>query len=266
MSAQQKLKTGAFLSSFRLDFKSALKKAQEIGLAGIQLSSLQDEIDVENISPKKAGEIIKMFKDHNLVISAVCGDIGGFAVEDQSEAKNRIERTLKIMDNTRMLGVSIVQTHIGLVPRDFNADKKAQMMRKCLEEVGKYGEKTGVFLATETGPEPATTMRQFLDTIRVPAIKVNYDPANLAMNGFDCIGGVRELKDYIIHSHAKDGRKTPDKQGRKEQPLGKGEVNFSEYIKAMKSIGYDGFYIIEREVGEDPAGDIAEAKRFLDQF
>jgi len=266
MSAQKRLKTGAFLSSFRLDFKSALKKAQEIGLAGIQLSSLKDEIDVENISPKKAAEIAKMFKAHNLVISAVCGDIGGFAVDDESEAKKRIERTKKIMDNTTLLGVEIVQTHIGFVPQNFDTDKKAQVMRKCLEEVGKYGEKTGVLLATETGPEPASTMKRFLDTIRIPAIKVNYDPANLAMNGFDCIGGVRELKDYIIHSHAKDGRKNPDDKGRKEQPLGKGDVNFPEYITAMDAIGYDGFYVIEREVGEDPARDIAEAKRFLEQF
>lgn len=266
MADRKRLKTGAFLSSFKLNFRSALKKAQEIGLAGIQLSSLKDEIDVENISPKKAGEITKMFKDHNLVVSAVCGDIGGFAVDDESEAKKRIERTKKIMDNTRLLGVTIVQTHIGFVPENFNTDKKALIMRKCLEEVGKYGEKTGVFLATETGPEPASTMKRFLDTIRIPAIKVNYDPANLAMNGFDCIGGVRDLKDYIIHSHAKDGRKTPDEKGRKEQPLGKGNVNFPEYINAMDAIGYKGFYVIEREVGEDPARDIAEAKRFLDQF
>jgi sugar phosphate isomerase/epimerase len=266
MSAQSRLKTGAFLASFKLDFKSALKKAQEIGLAGIQLTSLKDEIDVENILPKKAKKIVKMFKDHNLVISAVCGDIGGFAVDDESEAKQRIERTKKMMDNTKMLEVAIVQTHIGFIPENFNADKKAQTMRKCLEEIGKYGEKTGVFLATETGPEPASTMKRFLDTIRIPAIKVNYDPANLAMNGFDCIGGVRELKDYIIHSHAKDGRKIPDAKGCLEQPLGRGDVNFPEYIKAMDAIGYNGFYVIEREVGEDPARDISEAKRFLDQF
>lgn len=265
-SASQGLKTGAFLSSFRLDFRGALKKAQEIGLDGIQLSSLKDEIDVENISPRQAEEMLRMFKDHNLVISAVCGDIGGFSVDDESEAGKRIARTKKIMDNTRLLGVAIVQTHIGFIPENFNADKKAQMMRKCLEEVGQYGEQAGVFLATETGPEPASTMKRFLDTIRIPAIKVNYDPANLAMKGFDCIGGVRELKDYIIHSHAKDGRKTPDEKGRKEQPLGKGDVNFPEYIKAMNAIGYKGFYVIEREVGENPVKDIAEAKRFLEQF
>src|ERR1035437_5169178 len=260
-----RLKVGAFLSSFRLDVKSALAKAREIGLVGIQLSSLPPELNVEDISAKKAAEIIGIFKDHNLVISAVCGDIGGFALDDEREAGIRVERTRRIMDNTRRLGVGIVQTHIGCVPEDFN-DKKVVIMRKCLEKIGQYGRKIGVVLATETGPEPASTMKRFLDTIRIPAIRVNYDPANLVMNGFDCIGGVAELKDYIVHTHAKDGRTTPDDKGRKEQPLGKGDVNFTEYIKAMDSIGYKGYYVIEREVGEDPAKDIEEAKRFLEQF
>lgn len=259
----KRLKVGAFLSSFKLDFKSALAKAQEIGLAGIQLSSLGDEIDVEEISDKKAVEICRIFKAHNLVISSVCGDIGGFALEDEIEAKKRVEKTKRIMENTRMLGVSIVQTHIGFIPEDFN-DKRVIIMRKCLEDIGRYGEKIKVSLATETGPEPALTMKRFLDTVKIPTIKVNYDPANLVMNGFDYLGGVYELKDYIIHTHAKDGRGTPDEKGCKEQPLGKGDVDFPEYIKALDEIGFNGFYVIEREVGENPAEDIAEAKRFLE--
>jgi len=48
--------------------------------------------------------------------------------------------------------------------------------------------------------------------------------------------------------------------------LGQGDVNFPRYIAALDAIGYQGFYVIEREVGEDPAEDIVEAKRFLDQF
>jgi L-ribulose-5-phosphate 3-epimerase len=260
-----RLKIGAFLSSFRLDLRGALSRAQQMGLQGLQLSSLGEELNVEDISQNRAREICGLFKDHGLTISAVCGDIGGFAVEDEAVAKDRVKRTKKIMDITRLLDCSIVQTHIGFIAEDFS-QRTVVNMRKCLDEIGKYGEKTRVSLATETGPEPAATMRRFLDTIRIPSIKVNYDPANLVMGGFDCLGGVAQLKDYIIHTHAKDGRKTPDAKGRREQPLGKGDVNFPAYIKAMDAIGYTGFYVIEREVGDDPAADIAEAARFLKTF
>jgi len=260
-----RLKTGAFLSSFKLDFASALRKASDIGLDGLQFSSIENEIDIESISDGQAREIIDKFADHGLVISAVCGDIGGFHVDDERTAKDRVERTKRIMDTTKKLGSDIVQTHIGFIPEDFS-DDKVRIMRESLEEIGRYGENTRVYLATETGPEPAERMKRFLDTIAVPTVKVNYDPANLAMKGFDYLGGVQELKDYIIHTHAKDGRSVADEFGRKEQPLGQGDVDWPKYVAALDEIGYNGFYTIEREAGDTPVEDIVEAKRFLDKL
>ena len=52
----------------------------------------------------------------------------------------------------------------------------------------------------------------------------------------------------------------------KEVPLGEGGVNWNEYFQALREIGYDGYLTIEREVGEDPAKDIALAADFLRKF
>jgi sugar phosphate isomerase/epimerase len=46
-------------------------------------------------------------------------------------------------------------------------------------------------------------------------------------------------------------------------PLGKGGVPWPGYLKALDEIGYHGFLTIEREVGDDPAADIAMAVDFL---
>ena len=48
-----------------------------------------------------------------------------------------------------------------------------------------------------------------------------------------------------------------------ELPLGEGDVDWPNYIKALKDIGYDGYLTIEREVGDDPAKDIGMAVDFL---
>ena len=48
-----------------------------------------------------------------------------------------------------------------------------------------------------------------------------------------------------------------------EVPLGKGGVKWPEYLKALDSVGYKGYLTIEREVGDDPAGDIGMAVDFL---
>lgn len=251
---------GAFLSSFRLGVKESLKKAQDIGIGAIQLSDVGKELIVEQLSSTGINEIKNLFQSYGLKISSVCGDLGGHEFTNKIDVEERIIRTKKIMDITLSLGCSIVQTHIGTIPEDFNS-KETEVMKYALDILGKYGDSIGCCLATETGPESPELMYKFLNQIKHKSIKVNYDPANLAMNGFDQIKGVKILKDYIVHTHAKDGKK-----GVGELPLGKGDVNFPVYLNNLQEIGYNGYFIIEREVGEDPVTDIVEAKKFLEKL
>ena len=99
----------------------------------------------------------------------------------------------------------------------------------------------------------------FLQQIDAKGARVNYDPANLCMYGFDQLGGVAVLKDYIAHTHAKDGQKGV----LKEMPLGEGDVNLPAWVAKLDAIGYDGFLTIEREVGENPVADITKAITYL---
>jgi len=248
------------LSSFKLGVKESLEKAREIGLDGIQLSNVRDELDIEKLSDSGIKDVKHLVESYELVISAVCGDLGGHEFTDRSDVEERIERTKKIMDVTRGLGCSIVQTHIGKIPGSKDSPEK-EVMKYALEVLGAYGEKIDCSLATETGPEPPSLMLEFLSTLKYETIKVNYDPANLIMKGYDQIGGVNILKDYIIHTHAKDGKKNNG-----EVPLGEGDVDFEKYLKALKNINYDGFFVIEREAGENPVKDIITAKDFLIQL
>ena len=110
------------------------------------------------------------------------------------------------------------------------------------------------------------------------------DPANLVMvTGDDPATAVRTLGKYIVHTHAKDGimiQKTDPQiiydffaEGGigdlrlgdyfLETPLGQGSVDFTAYLQALRDIGYKGYLTIEREVGNDPAGDIMLAIGFL---
>ena len=55
----------------------------------------------------------------------------------------------------------------------------------------------------------------------------------------------------------------PTGRGFEEVPLGEGAVDWPRYLAALDEIGYRGYLTIEREVGPDPAADIAMAVRFL---
>ena len=99
-------------------------------------------------------------------------------------------------------------------------------------------------------------------------------------HGDDPVAAVHTLKNYIVHTHAKDGRRLFYKDPELvygiaadqdvvtdhsfiELPLGEGDVDFPKYLKALTDIGYQGFLTIEREVGEDPVKDIRGAVSFL---
>lgn len=66
-------------------------------------------------------------------------------------------------------------------------------------------------IAIETGPEISADLKVFLDDLHSTGVAVNLDPANLVMvTGDDPVQAVYNLKDYIVHTHAKDGIKLRD--------------------------------------------------------
>ncbi len=134
----------------------------------------------------------------------------------------------------------------------------------------------------ETGPEPAPVLKAFLDSLHSKGVAVNLDPANLVMVvKDDPVAAVHTLKDYIVHTHAKDGVNLLDRDAElvygirksdevkswgkvfQEMPLGQGDVPFPAYLQALEEVGYRGFLTIEREVGENPTADIGLAVNFL---
>ena len=153
-------------------------------------------------------------------------------------------------------------------------------MQEACFKLAEYADSLNAHFAIETGPEESATLKQFLDGLHSTGVAVNLDPANLIMvTGDDPVQAVHNLKDYIVHTHAKDGvrnyyRNPEEVYGLVEAemlaspsfaelPLGKGGVDFKNYLKALDEIGYHGFLTIEREVGDDPEGDIRLAVDFL---
>ena len=110
------------------------------------------------------------------------------------------------MDLALELGGRVVTTHIGVVPAD-SACETYRVMQEACNELAEYAWKNGAYFAIETGPEPAVRLKAFLDSLDSRGVAVNLDPANLVMvTDDDPVQAVYTLRDYIVHTHAKDGR------------------------------------------------------------
>jgi sugar phosphate isomerase/epimerase len=195
---------GVILESFRTDTRTAIKKAAALGADGIQMYATKGENSPENLTPAKRRELLDAVKAEGLRFSALCGDLGrGFGNAELNP--ELIEKSKRILDLAKELETDIVTTHIGVVPSDPTHPRYKVMQEACYE-LSRYADSLGAHFAIETGPEPSHVLKAFLDSLGSRGVAVNLDPANLVMVvGDDPVVAVNNLKDYIVHTHAKDG-------------------------------------------------------------
>jgi sugar phosphate isomerase/epimerase len=277
------MKIGVITDCFRLPLGDAIRKAAELGFTGLQIYAVEGEFSPSLLERKdELASLLKQIKDLGLSISALCGDMGGHGFENREDNRERVEKTRRIIDLAAACGVPVITTHIGVIPEDETSPKFSALL-EALDGLGAYGQRQGVSLAIETGPEKPETLKKFIERTR-GGVGVNLDPANFVMvTGVNPAAAVEILGGHIVHTHVKDGimKKQADPafiynifaEGGIEDfrmsdyfvetPVGEGAVNFDSYLGALKKIGYDGYFTIEREAGADREQDIASALRFI---
>jgi sugar phosphate isomerase/epimerase len=276
-------KIGVVSDSFRLSPNDGIRKAKEVGADGVQVFVVHGEVSPSLMDKNTRRNFKRFCQELGLEISALNGDMGGHGFQRPGDNPIKIEDSKRIVDLAADLGTRVVTTHIGIVPEDRESPSYGTLLTAC-RNLGQYAERMGVVFAIETGPEKATTLKAFLDDVGSKGVGVNFDPANLVMvTGDDPVQAVRTLKGHIVHTHAKDGVQLQPcdpvqvygafAQGGvaamdfgklfQEVPLGEGDVNWDEYLRALRDTGYTGYLTIEREVGDDPEGDIRRAVTFL---
>lgn len=272
------MKIGVITDCFKLPLGESIKLAGQLGFSGIQIYATSGEFSPKTLTESAKIEFKKQLKSSGLEISALCGDMGGHGFEIAEDNPERIEKTKRIIDLAEEFGTYVITTHIGVIPAD-KSNPRYKVMLDALTECGRYAKEKNITLAIETGPETAATLLQFLEDTD-GGVGVNLDPANFVMvTGQDPVEAVEMLGKYIVHTHAKDGimlKRTDPKiiydhfatGGIEalnvadyfiETPLGEGNVDFPNYLNALRKIGYNGYLTVEREAGENPAADIKAA-------
>jgi len=180
----------------------------------------------------------------------------GGLVPDEHWEENRgiIKRLARLAAEWKSPSVML---HAGYInPADRSAYAKITDRLKCVRDICADA---GTYLTLETGQEKADELAEMLSGL--PGVYVNFDPANMVLYGSDDpIRAVRILAPWIRHVHVKDGNwpKAPGEWG-EEKPWGEGQVGADAFIAALREIGFEGYLAVEREAGDDRAGDIARA-------
>ncbi len=222
-------------------------------------------------------------RSHDLTVSALkCPLRRG--LDDAHDLEPRLEQIRLTMALAFELGPRLVIIQAGRIPeqtsrnrqgtveavsplpdgRDSLAEKedpRVALMKDSLEALGKHGDRTGVIVALDTGHDEPATLVAYLDRFDVGSLAVNFNPANLIMNGFNPYAAVRTFGRRLAHAHAQDARRTsPSKLA--TVALGHGDIDWMQLLANFEEIEYRGALTV---LGADQA-ELAAGVSFLRRF
>lgn len=258
------------------DPKESIAKLTRVGVNNAQMGVPPDDY----LSGDAYVELKQQLEQAGIEITIVfCGFAGesyadiptvqrtvGYVPQEPREA--RIEKSLRIADFAKKLGVPRIAAHVGFIPEDVS-DPLHDEMVGVIQRIADYCDTLGLGFSLETGQETGEALLSFLKAVDRANVAVNFDPANMILYGSgEPIAALKLLKDYVASVHCKDGT-WPTEEGQlgTETPLGEGDVGIDRFIATLKEIGYQGPLTIEREIsGEKQVQDMIEAKELLESL
>ena len=253
-------------------------------------------IDVDDMDGKRAAEILDYCKKKNVEISSLAFYPNTMDA-DLVKREENITHLKKVIDASAILGVGMVTTFVGR-DQTKTVEDNIEMFKEIWPDIIKYAEAKKVKIAIENcpmlfgrdqwpgGQNLMTTpviWRQLFEIADSDYFGLNYDPSHFVWQQMDYLKPIAEFKDKIFHVHYKDIKLYEDRLnecGVMAYPLdymepklpGLGDVDWSDYVKALSDIGYDGYTCIEvedrdfEENNEQILESVRLSKQYMDQF
>jgi sugar phosphate isomerase/epimerase len=186
---------------------------------------------------------------------------GGFIPDKHWDENFRIAREIAAI--ARDMRLTLVSTHAGFLTADAGDPNTEKLLDRLARVAGEF-ERAGATLLFETGQETADTLAQFLDALEARGARnvgINFDPANMILyDKGDPIASLRKLLPRARQVHIKDAVRAakPGTWGT-EVPIGEGQVDWAAFIETLAGGDFRGHLVIEREAGQDRAGDVRKA-------
>lgn len=252
---------GVVLDSYGQPVKDAMQSASRMGFRQVEMSAVTGPVEPSELSQTGRRHLLHFTGGLGLQLAALGSDFGGNRFMDSSRVEQRLDKARAIVEMAADLGVPLVTTHLGRVDED--AIKRG-LLAEAVEHLADMSDRTGTFIALETGGANPTLLADLLHQINSPTLGVCYDPASLLMEGYEPLGGIAPVASSILIARARDAMAgSPNNPGR-EVPLGTGQIDLAEYLAALDQAGYRNVPFIRRTESIHPLEDIADAKRRLE--
>jgi L-ribulose-5-phosphate 3-epimerase len=223
----------------------ALAGIAEAGFRNVELSAVPGAIEHVDVHADP-GEARAKLDHYGLRAVSISGH------SDLTTAEG-LEHGVAVVHWAERFEIPIVNTAVG--GHAPNVDESESAFLANIGTLADAAEAAGIVVALETHGDlmaSGARSRPLLERIDHPAVKVNYDTANVEYYaGVMAVDDLPAIADRIAHVHLKDAR---GGQGNWDFPaIGQGHVDFARVLEILRDAGYEGPYSVEIEfTGEVP--------------
>ena len=247
--------------ALQVPLKESIRAAHDLRANGIQLDA-RNELKPADLSQTGRRELLHKLDELNLSIASVSFPARR-SLYDLEELDARLAAARAAMEFARQLRADVMTIRIGRIPEDTDSQDYG-VLRNVLNDLARHGNHVGTTLAVTPSRDSAESLSRLLSAVTDGPVGVNFDPAAFVLAGQDPTDALRTLHRSVAHFLVRDAVRDVDGGG-VEVPVGRGEVDWDEFIALVGEADYRGWLTVDRTQGEDRRGDLARAIQYLRQ-
>ncbi|MEX2287492.1 MAG: sugar phosphate isomerase/epimerase family protein [Planctomycetaceae bacterium] len=256
-----RLKIAVAAHCFAGPLKRSLQAIAQSGARGIQFDA-QNELKPAEFSETGRRQFLHHLDELGLSVASLTFPTRA-VLYDLEQLEPRVAAIKGVLEFSAQLKARVVAMRIGRIPDEPQAEEFL-VLRDVLNDLCRYGNHVGATLAITPMSDSAESLKRLFATISSGPIGVNFDPANCIMSGQEVGANMRALHDVLIHIQIRDAIRDLDGSGQ-EVPVGRGQVDWEEFLALVDEAAYHGWLTVDRTQGEDQAGDVTRAVQYLRQ-
>lgn len=223
---------GSTLSFSKQPLEAALRELSSLGFAFVDIGAMEGwaHINPSEIAsqPERSAERLKKLCEQNQIKPIAFN--AGLGTNDLTEQQRRLEGLCIV---AQKLNIPVIT--LGTAQRGTPVEQEIRRLRQLVAIARRFGVTIAIephFFQIAENPKVALALVE-----QVEGLKITLDPSHFSIQGLR-LDDYRFLLPHVAHVHLRDaGSKGWDEV---QVPLGKGCVEFTMIVKALREAGFDG--------------------------
>lgn len=258
----QPLQLAISTAPFRLPLRESLNLAAEMQATGLQLDAL-NELRAESLSETGRRQFQLSLQERNLRLTSLHLPLQR-SLYDQTDLDRRLELIRRTMEFAWLMQAPLLTLRVGHIPTEEDSVERGLLV-DVLTDLARYSTRIGTQLAITPSRDKAATLYELVSSIQAGYVGIDFDPAGFYLTGETPEQALQVAYRNVVHVQGRDAVRDIDGGGA-EVSIGKGGVNWREFVAQLVEIPYRGWMTVTRTQGDRRIADTESGLTFLRQI